>query len=151
MAAKNPRSSGSFVRLNKLRFGLEGLAEVKLNLLELLHVQAGEVVQNSGPLPGKPHAHEAAILPPLVFVNQAFPASPLHKSHYRVVAFLQKLRQFADGCPAAAGVSRNPQKQDILLGGQTVLTRGPLAKTKKAAKIVAEPGKATDCKGVSFL
>jgi len=114
-------------------------------------VEAGEVVQNSGPLPGKPHAHEAAISPPLVFVNQAFPASPLHKSHYRVVAFLQVLRQLADGGPAAAGVSRNPQKQDILLGGQTVLTRGPLAKTKKAAKIVAEPGKATDCKGVSFL
>jgi hypothetical protein len=141
-------SSGSFVGLDKLRLGFEGLAKVKLNPLELLQVEVGEAVQGGGPLPGKPHAHEAAVAPALVLAHQASPASPLHKSYHRVVAFLQKLRQLADGGPAAAGVAGDSQEQEVLLRGQAVLTRGPFAKAQKAAEIVAKPGKPTEYKGV---
>jgi hypothetical protein len=64
------------------------------------------------------------------------------------VALLQELRQFADGGPAAAGVSCDAQKQDVLLGCQTMFSRGPLAETKEAAKIVSEPRKASDGQGI---
>jgi hypothetical protein len=139
--------SGSFVRLDRLRLGFEGLAQVKLNPFELFQVEAGEAVQGRGPWPGKSHAHEATVAPAVVLMHQAFPASPLHKAHHSVVPFLQKLRQFADGCPAAPGIACDSQEQEVLLRGQAVLTRSPLAKAKKAAKIVAEPGKPPDYRG----
>ena len=81
------------------------------------------------------------VAPELLLSDQSLPASPLHESYDGVVASLQKLRQFADGCPAAAGISCDSQKQDVLLRGQAVLTSGTFAEAKEAAKIVAEPGK----------
>jgi hypothetical protein len=141
-------ASGSFVWFDRLWLGFEGLAEVKLNPFELFQVELGKAFQSGGALPGKPHAHEAAVAPTLGLVHQTFPASPLHKAYHGVVAFLQKLRQFADRGPAAAGIACNSQEQEILLRGQAVLTRGPFAKAQKAAKIVAEPGKPAEYKGV---
>ncbi len=110
-------------------------------------MEGGEAVQGSTAAPGQADANKAAVSPALVLVDQAFTARPLHESYDRVVALLQELRQFADGGPAAAGVSRDAQKQDVLLGCQIMLSRGPLAETKKAAKIVSEPGKAPDGQG----
>ena len=137
------RSSSPFVRFDKVRLGFEDLTQVKLNPFELFQVKIGETAQGGSSLPGKPHAHEAAITPALVLVHQAFPASPLHKSHHGVVALLQKLCQFADSGPTAPGVACNSQEQEVLLRGQAVLPRSPFAKAQKAAKIVAEPGKLT--------
>ena len=111
-------------------------------------MEGGEAVQGSTAAPGQADAHKAAVSPDLVLADQAFTARPLHESYDRVVALLQELRQFADGGPAAAGVSRDAQKQDVLLGCQIMLSRGPLAETKKAAKIVPEPGKAPDDQGI---
>jgi len=111
-------------------------------------VERGEAVQGSTAAPRQADANEAAVSPALVFVNKAFTARPLHESYDRVVALLQELRQFADGGPAAAGVPRDAQKQDVLLGCQTMLSRGPLAKTEKAAKTVPEPGKAPHDEGI---
>ena len=111
-------------------------------------MEGGEAIQGNTAAPGQAHANEAAVSPALVFVNKAFTARPLHESYDRVVALLQELRQFADGGPAAAGVPRDAQKQDVLLGCQTMLSRGPLAKTEKAAKTVPEPGKAPHDEGI---
>lgn len=111
-------------------------------------MEGGEAVQGSTAAPGQADANIAAVSPDLVLVDQAFPARPLHESYDRVVALLQELRQFADRSPAAAGVPCNAQKQNVLLGCQTMLSRGPLAETKKAAKIVPEPGKAPHDQGI---
>ena len=111
-------------------------------------MERGEAVQGSTAAPRQADANEAAVSPALVFVNKAFTARPLHESYDRVVALLQELRQFTDGGPVAAGVPRNAQKQDVLLRRQTMLSRGPLAETKKTAKIVPEPGKAPHHEGV---
>jgi hypothetical protein len=140
--------SGSFFRFDKPWFGLQSFAQVKLNPLQFVQVKAGKVVQSGGSQPGKPHAHEAAVAAALIFADQTFLASPLHQSYHSVVAFLQELRQLTNGGPSAAGVSRNAQKQDVLLGRQAVLARGPFAETKKEAEVVAEPGKTTEQKGI---
>jgi len=147
VAALRLRSS-SFFRFDKLWLGVQSPAQVKLNPLQLVQVEADEFAQGGGSPPGKPHAHEAAVAASLVLADQAFFACPLHQSHHSVVAFLQELRQLANGGPSAAGVSRNAQKQDVLLGCQAVLARGPFAKAKKAAEVVAKPGKTTEQKGI---
>ena len=119
-----------------------------MNPLEFLKVEGGEAVQGSTAAPCEANANKAAVSPALVLVNQAFTARPLHESYDRVVALLQELRQFTDGGPVAAGVPRDAQKQDVLLGRQAMFASGPFAETKKAAKIVPEPGKAPHDEGI---
>jgi hypothetical protein len=83
--------------------------------------------------------NEAAILLALNLSHQSAFFGALDEPHYGVVAPLQELRQFGNGGPTAARITRDSQHELMLLRSDSTSTRHALAEAKKAANPVAKP------------
>jgi hypothetical protein len=86
------------------------------------------------------YADQAAVSRVHFFCDQATSARAVDQTDNGVVAFLEKLGEFRDGGPAAAGVAGDAEQKLVLLGREAGVSSGLLAESQELPQFVAKAG-----------
>jgi hypothetical protein len=134
-----------------MRAALGTLQDLELKVPELRDVHSRNLFKNRNATACQVNLDEAPVPLALELSDQSPFGGTLHQAHDCVVPLLQELREFGNGCPAAARVAGHSQQELVLLRRDATGARHSLAKTEETADPIAKPCQATERLGLGRM
>jgi hypothetical protein len=122
-----------------MRAALGTLQDLELKVPELRDVHSRNLFKGRNATVCQVHFDDASVPLALELSDESPFYGTLHQPHDRVVPFLQELREFGDGCPAATRVAGHSQQELVLLRCDATGARDSLAEAEETADPIAKP------------